>query len=168
MQELKSLVAEIPDFPKPGILFRDIGPLLRARFGDAIGALDALFTEDEWAAVDAVAGIESRGFILAAAMAERRAKGFVPIRKKGKLPPPVVDVAYELEYGAGVLEMQRGRGRLLLVDDVLATGGTLGASVVLSRQAGYTLSGLGVLLDLGLAPGYRCDEFLPRSVLKYD
>lgn len=168
MQELKALVAEIPDFPKPGILFRDIGPLLRARFGDTIGALDALFTEDEWAAVDAVAGIESRGFILAAAMAERRAKGFVPIRKKGKLPPPVVDVAYELEYGAGMLEMQRGCGRLLLIDDVLATGGTLGASVALSRQAGYTLCGLGVLLDLGLAPGYRCDDFEPRSVLKYD
>ena len=167
MQELKALVAEIRDFPKPGILFRDISPLLRARFGDTISALDALFDEVEWAAVDAVAGIESRGFILAAAMAERRGKGFVPIRKKGKLPPPVVDVAYDLEYGAGVLEMQRGRGRLLLIDDVLATGGTLTASVVLSRQAGYTLHGLGVLLDLGLAPGYRCDDFEPRSVLKY-
>lgn len=168
MQELKALVAEIPDFPQPGILFRDIGPLLRARFGETIAALDALFTEEEWTGIDAVAGIESRGFILAAAMAERRAKGFVPIRKKGKLPPPVVDIAYELEYGAGVLEMQRGRGRLLLIDDVLATGGTLGASVVLCRQAGFTLHGLGVLLDLGLAPGYRCDELEPRSVLKYD
>jgi adenine phosphoribosyltransferase len=167
MQELKALVAEIRDFPKPGILFRDIGPLLRSRFGDTIAALDALFTEEEWDGVDAVAGIESRGFILAAAMAERRAKGFVPIRKKGKLPPPVVDVAYELEYGSGVLEMQRGSGRLLLVDDVLATGGTLGASVLLSRQAGYTLHGLGVLLDLGFVPGYRCDEFVPRSVLSY-
>ena len=167
MQELKALVADIPDFPKPGILFRDISPLLRSRFRDTIAALDALFEEDEWASVDAVAGIESRGFILAAAMAERRGKGFVPIRKKGKLPPPVVDVAYDLEYGAGVLEMQRGRGRLLLVDDVLATGGTLGASVVLSRQAGYSLCGLGVLLDLGLAPGYRCDELEPRSVLRY-
>src|SRR5690606_31787331 len=83
MHELKELVAEVPDFPKPGILCRDIGPLLRSRFGATIAALDALFSDEEWAGVDAVAGIESRGFILAAAMAERRAKGFVPIRKKG-------------------------------------------------------------------------------------
>jgi adenine phosphoribosyltransferase len=167
MQELRALVAEIPDFPKPGILFRDISPLLRSRFGATIAALDELFTEEEWDAVDVVAGIESRGFILASALANRRDKGFVLIRKKGKLPPPVVDVAYDLEYGAGVLEMQTGHGRLLLIDDVLATGGTMGASVTLSRQAGYTLCGLGVLLDLGLAPGFRCDEFEPRSVLKY-
>jgi len=143
MQELRSLVAEIPDFPKPGILFRDISPLLRSRFGATIAALDELFTEDEWAEIDVVAGIESRGFILASALAGRRDKGFVLIRKQGKLPPPVVDVAYDLEYGAGVLEMQTGRGRLLLIDDVLATGGTMGASVTLSRQAGYTLCGLG-------------------------
>ena len=128
MQELRALVAEIPDFPKPGILFRDIGPLLRDRFAATVAAMDALFTEADWAGADAVAGVESRGFILAAALAERRGKGFVPIRKKGKLPPPVVDIEYELEYGSGVLEMQRGSGRLLLVDDVLATGGTLRAS----------------------------------------
>ena len=167
MQELRALVAEIPDFPKPGVLFRDISPLLRSRFGTTIAALDDLFTEDEWGAVDVVAGIESRGFILASALASRRDKGFVLIRKKGKLPPPVVDVAYDLEYGAGVLEMQTGHGRLLLIDDVLATGGTMGASVTLSRQAGFTLCGLGVLIDLGLAPGFRCDEFVPRSVLQY-
>jgi len=167
MQELKALVTEIPDFPKPGIVFRDISPLLRQRFGATVDALDALFSDTEWAEVDAVAGIESRGFILAAALAERRGKGFVPIRKKGKLPPPVIDVAYDLEYGSGFLEMQTGHGRLLLVDDVLATGGTLGASVVLCRRAGYVLHGLGVLLDLGLVPGLRCDEFEPRSVLQY-
>lgn len=167
MQELKELVAEVPDFPRPGILFRDISPLLRDRFGATIAALDGLFTDEEWRGVDAVAGIESRGFILASALAERRRKGFVLIRKKGKLPPPVVDVAYDLEYGAGVLEMQTGRGRLLLVDDVLATGGTLSASVALSRQAGYTVGGLGVLLDLGMTPGFRADELVARSVLKY-
>jgi adenine phosphoribosyltransferase len=167
MQELRDLVAEIPDFPKPGILFRDIGPLLRSHFDATVTALDALFSESEWHAVDAVAGIESRGFILAAALADRRRKGFVPVRKKGKLPPPVVDVAYELEYGSGVLEMQTGSGCLLLIDDVLATGGTLGASATLSRQAGYTLCGLGVLLDLGFVPGFRCHELEARSVLKY-
>ena len=167
MQELKALVTAIPDFPKPGILFRDISPLLRDHFAATIDAIDALFSDVEWEEVDVVAGVESRGFILAAALAERRRKGFVPIRKKGKLPPPVIDVAYDLEYGSGVLEMQTGRGRLLLIDDVLATGGTLAASATLSRQAGYALRGIGVLLDIGIAPGFRCDEFEPRSVLQY-
>jgi adenine phosphoribosyltransferase len=167
MQELKALVNEIPDFPKPGILFRDITPLLRKRFDATIDALEELFTEAEWDEVDAVAGVESRGFILAAALAERRHKGFVAIRKQGKLPPPVVDVSYDLEYGSGVLEMQTGRGGLLLIDDVLATGGTLAASVALGRRAGYTLRGIGVLLDIGLVPGFRCGEFEPRSVLQY-
>jgi adenine phosphoribosyltransferase len=167
MQELRELVSEIPDFPRPGILFRDISPLLRDHFGATIAAVEALFTDEEWACVDAVAGVESRGFILASALADRRCKGFVPIRKQGKLPPPVVDVAYDLEYGAGVLEMQTGHGRLLLVDDVLATGGTLGASAALSRQAGYTLCGLAVLLDLGMAPGFRCGPLEARSVLRY-
>src|SRR5512137_2099118 len=167
MQELKALVNEIPDFPKPGILFRDITPLLRSRFDATIDALEELFTEAEWATVDAVAGIESRGFILAAALAERRHKGFVAIRKKGKLPPPVVDVSYDLEYGSGVLEMQTGRGGLLLIDDVLATGGTLGASVELARIAGYTLGGMGVLLDLGMVPDFRCGGFEVRSVIQY-
>jgi adenine phosphoribosyltransferase len=167
MQELRELVVDIPDFPKPGILFRDITPLLRQRFHATITAIDALFSAGEWAAVDVVAGIESRGFILAAALAERRRKGFVAIRKKGKLPPPVVDVAYDLEYGTGVLEMQEGRGRMLLIDDVLATGGTLAASVTLSRQAGYEVRGIAVLLDLGFAPGFNCDGLAARSVLEY-
>ena len=167
MNHLKALVAEIPDFPKPGILFRDVSPLFRLRFGETIDAVDALFTDGEWDQVDAVAGIESRGFILASALAERRDKGFVSIRKKGKLPPPVVDVDYDLEYGSGVLEMQAGQGALLLIDDVLATGGTLKGSVSLSEQAGFTLKGVGVLTDLGLAPGFRCGQHEPRSVLTY-
>jgi adenine phosphoribosyltransferase len=167
MQELRELIVDIPDFPKPGILFRDISPLLRQRFHETVTAVDSLFSVREWESVDVVAGIESRGFILAAALAERHRKGFVPIRKKGKLPPPVVDVAYDLEYGAGVLEMQRGSGRMLLVDDVLATGGTLGASMTLAAQAGYEVLGMGVLLDLGFVPGFSCGGFAVRSVLEY-
>jgi adenine phosphoribosyltransferase len=167
MQDLKQFVVDIPDFPQPGILFRDISPLLRRHFGATIESVEGLFTEQEWDTVDAIAGIESRGFILASALAERRGKGFVPIRKKGKLPPPVVDIAYELEYGTGVLEMQAGQGRLLLVDDVLATGGTLAASATLSRQAGYIVQGVGVLIDIGIAPGFRCGDHVPRIVLQY-
>jgi adenine phosphoribosyltransferase len=167
MQDLRQFVVDVPDFPKPGILFRDISPLLRHHFALTIEALESLFSEAEWAGIDAVAGIESRGFILAAALAERRGKGFVPIRKKGKLPPPVVDIAYDLEYGTGVLEMQAGEGRLLLIDDVLATGGTLAASVALMQQAGYSVHGIGVLIDIGIAPGFRCDEHVPRTVLTY-
>jgi len=167
MQDLKQFVVDIPDFPKPGILFRDISPLLRRHFAATIESVERLFSESEWDAIDAVAGIESRGFILASALAERRGKGFVPIRKKGKLPPPVVDIAYDLEYGTGVLEMQAGQGRLLLVDDVLATGGTLAASMVLSRQAGYVVQGIGVLIDIGIAPGFRCEDHVPRVVLQY-
>jgi adenine phosphoribosyltransferase len=167
MQALKDLVAEVPDFPKPGILFRDISPLLRLRFRETMSAVDALFSEREWGEIDAVAGVESRGFILGSALADRRNKGFVLIRKKGKLPPPVVDIAYDLEYGTGVLEMPMGQGRLLLLDDVLATGGTLLASSALSRQAGFAIQQVGVLIDLGLAPGFRCEGHEVRSALHY-
>jgi adenine phosphoribosyltransferase len=117
--------------------------------------------------VDAVAGIESRGFILAAAMAARRGKGFVPIRKQGKLPPPVVDVPYALEYGTGVLEMQRGEGNLFIVDDVLATGGTLAASAALAHRAGYDVMALGVLIDLKLVHDFQWEGMGARTVIEY-
>lgn len=167
MDDLKRHIREIPDFPRPGILFRDMTPLLRDHFQATLEALDALVSDGEWANLDAVAGVESRGFILAAALAARRGKGFVPVRKKGKLPPPVVDVAYDLEYGTGVLEMQRGEGRLLLVDDVLATGGTLRASADLCGEAGYRVSGLIVLIDLRLCPDFVWRELSAKSVIRY-
>jgi adenine phosphoribosyltransferase len=167
MHPLARLVVDVPDFPKPGILFRDITPLLRSHFGEAIAALDALWSAREWSEADAVAGVESRGFILAAALAGRRGKGFVPIRKKGKLPPPVVERDYALEYGSGILEMQRGEGRLILVDDVLATGGTLEASAALAADAGYRLLHAGVLIDLGIAQRVHCVGEAPRAVIRY-
>jgi adenine phosphoribosyltransferase len=167
MHPLASRVVDVPDFPKPGILFRDITPLLRSHFGEAITALDSLWTEREWMEADAVAGVESRGFILAAALAEKRGKGFVPIRKKGKLPPPVVDRDYSLEYGSGVLEMQPGEGRLILVDDVLATGGTLAASAALATDAGFRVVHTGVLIDLGLVREFHVLGAAPRSVIRY-
>jgi adenine phosphoribosyltransferase len=151
MIDLKRHIVDVPDFPRPGILFRDITPLLRMQFQPTIDALERLLNAEEWSRVDAVAGVESRGFILAAALAARRGKGFVPIRKQGKLPPPVVDMKYTLEYGTGILEMQRGDGRLLLVDDVLATGGTMRAAAELCGYAGYEVEALVALIDLRLA-----------------
>jgi adenine phosphoribosyltransferase len=151
MLDLKRHIVDVPNFPRPGILFRDITPLLRLHFHAAIDALERLVDAQDWSRIDAVAGIESRGFILAAALAARRGKGFVPIRKQGKLPPPVVDMQYTLEYGTGILEMQRGNGRLLLVDDVLATGGTMRAAAELCGLAGYEVGALLALIDLRLA-----------------
>ncbi len=168
MSELKQYITSVPDFPKPGILFRDITPLLRAHFGATIQALEQLFTDTEWQQFDAVAGIESRGFILAAALATRRNKGFVPIRKRGKLPPPVVAVAYSLEYGTDMLEMQPGTGRLLLLDDVIATGGTFKAASTACVEAGYSVAGLAALIDLKLVPPFIWRDVQLRSVMAYD
>jgi adenine phosphoribosyltransferase len=167
MHELKAHIVDVPDFPGPGILFRDIAPLLRDHFAAAIAALERLYSEAEWRGVDQVAGVEARGFILAAALAQRRGKGFVPIRKQGKLPPPVVELAYALEYGSGVLEMQPGAGRVLIVDDVLATGGTLHAAAELCVRAGGEVLGLAALIDLKLAGEFRWRGMPLRYVIDY-
>jgi adenine phosphoribosyltransferase len=167
MTDLKKVIRDVADFPRPGILFRDIAPLLRDHFEATVHALDALLSGDEWDEVDAVAGVESRGFILGAALAIHRRKGFVLVRKQGKLPPPVVDVAYDLEYGSGVLEMQRGNGRLVLIDDVLATGGTMTASAELCERAGYQLKTLLALIDLRIVADYSWRELRLRSVIQY-
>jgi adenine phosphoribosyltransferase len=165
--ELKRHIVDVPDFPKAGILFRDITPLLRDHFDATLAALDGLFTEGEWRESDALAGVESRGFVLAAGLAARRGKGFVPIRKQGKLPPPVVSAGYALEYGTGVLEMQRGRGRLLIIDDVLATGGTMQASAELCTSAGYQVAGFGVLVDLRLTGDFAWRGMPLRTAITY-
>ena len=167
MLELKQAIADIPDFPRPGILFYDISPLLRDHFEATVQALDALLTDEEWSGIDALAGIESRGFILGAALALRRGKGFVLVRKQGKLPPPVVDVSYDLEYGSGVLEMQSGQGRLLLIDDVLATGGTMTAAADLCHRAGYQLQALMTLIDLNLIRDYSWRGLRLRAAINY-
>ena len=151
MHPLSRFIRDVPDFPRPGILFRDIAPLLRTHLEPTVEALAELVPGSVWGGIDAVAGIESRGFILASALALRLGKGFVPIRKKGKLPPPVVDIDYSLEYGSGVLEMQRGSGTLALIDDVVATGGTMRASAELCSRAGYEVCALLALVDLRLS-----------------
>ncbi len=170
MTDLKRHIVDVPDFPRAGILFRDITPLLRTHFDATLDAMERLFSEQEWRQIDALAGIESRGFILAAGLAARRNKGFVPIRKQGKLPPPVVSAAYALEYGNAVLEVQSGAGRLgvALIDDVLATGGTMRAAAELSMMAGYEIRGLAALIDLRLAGDFAWHQFPLRSVIRYD
>jgi adenine phosphoribosyltransferase len=167
MPDLKQAIRNVPDFPRPGILFRDIAPLLRDHFEATVGALDALLSAREWDEIDALAGIESRGFILGAALAVRRGKGFVLVRKQGKLPPPVVDVAYDLEYGSGVLEMQKGTGRLVLVDDVLATGGTMAAAADLCDRAGYQLKAIMALIDLRIVQDFSWRNLRLRASISY-
>jgi adenine phosphoribosyltransferase len=166
--DLKRFIVAVPDFPKPGILFRDIMPLLKSQFEPTIAALDALLTDSEWAQIDAIAGIESRGFILGAALALRRGKGFIPVRKQGKLPPPVSDLSYQLEYGTATLEMQPGTGRVVLVDDVMATGGTMTAAAQLCVQSGFELSALVALVDLKLIPPFRWNGLSLRTALAYE
>ncbi len=167
MFDLQQAISDVADFPRPGILFRDISPLLRDHFEATVQAMEALLTAEEWTEIDALAGIESRGFILGAALAIRRGKGFVLVRKQGKLPPPVVDVAYKLEYGSGVLEMQRGRGRVMLIDDVLATGGTMSAAADLCERAGYQLRALAVLIDLHIVESYAWRHLRVRAAINY-
>lgn len=167
MPDLKQAIRDVPDFPRAGILFRDIAPLLREHFEATVDALDALLSAEEWREVDALAGIESRGFILGAALAHRRHKGFVLVRKQGKLPPPVVDVAYDLEYGSGVLEMQKGHGQVVLVDDVLATGGTMRAAAELCDRAGYRLKALLALIDLRIVQDFSWRNLRLRASINY-
>ena len=149
--DLKQHIRHVPDFPKAGILFYDITTLLRDPQGFQ-AAVDRLAKPYESRQIDVVAGIESRGFILGAAVAQRLNAGFIPIRKPGKLPSKSLTAAYDLEYGKDALEIhedavERGQ-RVLIVDDVLATGGTAGAAIELVGKLGGELQGVAVLIEL--------------------
>ena len=156
LSSIQSLVRAVPDFPKPGIIFRDITPLL-ADAGGFARCIDAMAEPWQGSQIQAVCGIESRGFIFGAALAQKLHAGFVPLRKPGKLPPPLVDVVYELEYGTDRLEARndalRPNERVLLVDDVLATGGTLAAARTLVEKLGGTLCGASVVIELAALQG---------------
>jgi adenine phosphoribosyltransferase len=151
MTDLKSRIRHVPDFPKPGILFYDVTTLLRDPEGFRI-AIDQIAAPFVDRGITLVVGIESRGFILGAAVADRIGAGFVPVRKLGKLPSDCVRATYELEYGTDSLEMHRDaieRGqRVLIVDDLLATGGTARATVDLVKQIGGAVEGVAFLIEL--------------------
>jgi adenine phosphoribosyltransferase len=170
---LGDLVRDIPDFPKPGVVFKDITPLLADHVGftavvDALA--DAGRDESGQTAVDKVVGMEARGFIVAAPVALALGAGFVPVRKAGKLPGPTYSVSYALEYGEATLEIHRDSvapgERVLLVDDVLATGGTVAATRRLVDQCGGTSSGVAVLIELAFLHGRDLLGDLPLHALR--
>jgi adenine phosphoribosyltransferase len=156
MDQLRALIRDVPDFPKPGIIFKDITPLL----GDAAAfdrALELMATPWRDRGVTHVVGIESRGFIVGSPVAARLGAGFVPVRKPGKLPWHTVSQSYTLEYGSDSLEAHAdavGPGdRVVILDDVLATGGTGAATIALVRSLGAEVLGFGVLVELGFLGG---------------
>jgi adenine phosphoribosyltransferase len=171
MESLKSLIRSVPDFPKAGIAFFDITTLLRDRDGFS-SVLDALVKPFAGKSIDLVVGVESRGFILGGAVADRLKAGFAPVRKRGKLPSHTIQETYELEYGTDCLEIhsdsvERGQ-RVLIVDDVLATGGTAAATTRLVRKLGGEVEALAFLIELEFLSGRaKLGTDTIHSVLKY-
>ena len=169
---LASLVRDIPDFPEPGIVFKDITPVLadHEAFGELIAALADAYRQ---LPIDRVAGIEARGFTLAAPVALQLGAGFVPLRKPGKLPWTTINQAYNLEYGTDALEMHVdgiGAGeQVLIVDDVIATGGTAAAAVNLIERVGGKIAGLAVFIELGFLNGRAAIDGVPfHALIRYD
>lgn len=156
IQEIQALIRDVPDFPEPGITFRDITPVLADPIAFST-ITDLIVVHFGRGNVDKVVGIEARGFILASPVAYHFGAGFVPIRKKGKLPAAAVGVDYELEYGSATLELHTDAiepgERVLIVDDVLATGGTARAAVQLVEQIGGEVYGIACLIELDFLKG---------------
>jgi adenine phosphoribosyltransferase len=171
-EPLKTLIRTVPDFPRPGILFYDITTVLKdkAGFATLIDAFAQYYIGKE---IDLVLGIEARGFIFGPALAYRLNAGFVPVRKPKKLPAPTAKVSYDLEYGTDSLEIhldaiQPGQ-RVVIVDDLLATGGTMEATVQLVRQLGGEIAGLGFAVELDFLNGRsKFQEYDVLSLLHYD
>ena len=171
MDHLKTKIRHVPDFPKAGILFYDITTLLQEPAGFR-AAIDSLVLPFHDQAIDVVVGIESRGFIFGAAVADRIGSGFTPVRKQGKLPSKTVRETYALEYGADTLEIHEDGistgQRVLIVDDLLATGGTARATVDLVKRLGGEVVGLAFLIELVVLAGRdRLVNETVHSVLKY-
>jgi adenine phosphoribosyltransferase len=171
VEEIKKLIRNVPDFPKPGIMFRDFTPLI----GDARGfaAVVDQLAQPYIGKVDAVVGIESRGFIVGAPVAYRLGVGLTIARKPGKLPFHTVDQSYELEYGSATLQMHQdaiaGKGRVLLVDDLLATGGTAAAALQLVQKIGGNVIGCAFVVELDALKGReRLAPLNCFSLIHYD
>ena len=167
---VRSHVRDVPDFPSEGVLFRDITPLIAD--GPAFDALITALADAYRGRIDAVAGLESRGFILAAPLAARLGIGMIMVRKAGRLPGPVLGVDYSLEYGTARLEVRaetvQDGSRVLVLDDVLATGGTAAAAIALIEQAGGQVRSLAMLLELEALAGRRkLEGYEVQSVLTY-
>ena len=170
-EELKKLVRDIPDFPKPGIMFRDITPLLKSPRGFA-QVIDQM-AERYLGSVDVVLGIESRGFIIGAPVAYRLGVGFTIARKPGKLPYDTIDESYDLEYGSASLQMHRDGithgSRVLIVDDLLATGGTASATIKLAQKMGGQVVGCAFIIELAALGGRARVAPVPcAALLEYD
>jgi adenine phosphoribosyltransferase len=170
-EQLASYIRDIADFPIPGIVFKDITMLLRNPEGFR-GAVDALYSEVKQLDVDLVVGMESRGFIFSAPLAYQLGAGFVPVRKLGKLPGDTLTVEYELEYGSNTLEIHRDAiepgQRVLIVDDLLATGGTVNATIGLVESLGGVVAGCAFLVELTLLGGRdRLRECPVTSIIRY-
>jgi adenine phosphoribosyltransferase len=171
-EPLKKLIREVPDFPKPGILFYDITTLLKDRRGLAL-LIDALADHYIDKKIDLVLGMEARGFIFGPALAYRLNAGFVPVRKPGKLPAATIKYDYALEYGTNTLEIhkdaiQKGQ-RVIIVDDLLATGGTAEATAKLAESLGADIAGLGFVVELDfLNPRQKLKQYDVFSLLHYD
>lgn len=171
VDDLRRLIREVPDFPKPGILFYDITTLLKvpAAYRRAVDLMIEPYLKDK---IDAIVGMESRGFIFSAPMAYRLGVGFVPVRKLGRLPAETVSVEYALEYGTNTLEVhkdaiEKGQ-RLLIVDDLLATGGTVTGTIELVRRLEGEVVGLAFLVELLFLKGRdRLKGYDVRSVIQY-
>jgi len=166
MHTFETHIRSVPNFPKAGVIFKDIGPLLQERFSEVI---EAMSQNINWSEVDHVVGIESRGFILGAAMAQLKGKGFIPMRKKGKLPPPVIAETYTLEYGVDTLELMVNdkASRVVLVDDVLATGGTLRAAMKLCEKNKLQVINMALLINLTFLNQFKQEGLPVTSVLNY-
>ncbi|MGB7924536.1 MAG: adenine phosphoribosyltransferase [Pyrinomonadaceae bacterium] len=171
MDELKAMIREVPDFPKPGINFYDITTLLKHPQG-LRRTVDALAAQYEGTKVDTVIGIEARGFIFAPALAYHLGAGFVPVRKPRKLPAECASISYDLEYGQDTLEIHRDAvahgHRIIIADDLLATGGTARAVVDLVEGLGGAVAGLVFVVELEFLPGrQRLEGYDVRSLIKY-
>lgn len=166
------LIRDVADYPVPGVVFKDITPLLadHAAFTTTVSAMAAAGDRLGDGRIDAVVGIEARGFILAAPVALALGVGFVPVRKPGKLPGPTYDVSYTLEYGVGTLHVHRDAfapgARVLVVDDVLATGGSVAATADLVARGGGEVVGVSVLMELGFLAGRERLGGLPLASLR--